>query len=58
MVADFDFELTALVEKLIGWDDRFGLQSGVDDHHVGVHADDYSGEDRTGLDLLIGKTFF
>ena len=30
----------------------------VDDHHVGVNADDYPGEDRTGLDLLIGKTLF
>ena len=58
VVADFDFELAALVEKLIGWDDRLGLQPGVDDHHVGVHADDDAGENRTGLDLLIRETFF
>ena len=58
LVADFDFELAALVEKLIGWDDRLGLQPGVDDHHVGVNADDDAGEDGTGLDLLTGKTLF
>ncbi len=58
LVADFDFELAALVEKLIGWDDRLGLQPGVDDHHVGVNADDDAGEDRTGLDLLTRKTCF
>jgi hypothetical protein len=58
LVADLDFELTALVEKLFGWDDRLGLEAGVDDHHVGVNADDDSGQDGAGLDLLTGKTLF
>ncbi|MNC92082.1 hypothetical protein D3C83_84460 [compost metagenome] len=58
MVADFDFDLAALVEKLIGWDDRFGLQPGVDDHHVGVNADDGADDDGTGLYLLTRKTRF
>ena len=58
VVADFDFELAALVEKLIGRDDGLGLESGVDDDHVVVHADDDAGEDRSRLDLLVGKTLF
>ena len=45
VVADFDFELAAFVEKLIGRDDGLGLQSGVDDHHVGVNADDDAGRE-------------
>ena len=56
VVADFDFELAALVEELIGRDDGLGFQSRVDDHHVLVHADDGAGEDRARLDLLIRRS--
>ena len=57
-VADFDVELAALVEKLLGRDDGLGFQAGVDDDHVVVHADDDAGEDRTRLDLLVREALF
>ena len=39
VIADFDFELAALVVELFCWDDRLGLKARVDDHHVGTYAD-------------------
>src|SRR5262245_56653223 len=58
VVADGDFELTALVLELIGWDDGFALQTRIDEHDVGSDFHDASGQDRAGLDLLGGQAFF
>ena len=40
-----------VVTELFDRHDAFGLQAGVDDHHVGADFDDDAGDDGAGLEL-------
>src|SRR5690606_13801659 len=50
-VADGDVDLAGVVTELLDRDDALGLQARVDDHHVGTHVHDGTGDDGAGLEL-------
>src|SRR5579862_5283116 len=58
LVARGDFDLATLVLELLERDDRFRLQSDVDDHYVGTHVHHQSGEDHAGTNTLIRQALF
>src|SRR5690606_1535005 len=58
VVADADFDLTALVLELLDRDNGFALQTGIDENDVRADIDDAPGQDGTWLDLLGGQAFF
>ena len=57
-VASLALDLATLVLELVDRDDRLGLESGIDDHHVGADPDDDTGQDGASLDLLAGEALF
>jgi hypothetical protein len=55
-VTGLDLHFPALVLELLEGDDRFGLQTDVDNDHIGRHVDDEPGEDHSRADALVGET--
>src|SRR5690606_25017780 len=58
-VADGDVDLAFVVTELFDRHDAFGLESGVDDDHVGADVDHGAADDGTGLELgQVGLALF
>ena len=57
-VADLDLDFTTLVLELFDGNDGFGLESDVDDDHVGGDVDDEAREDHARTNALIRQALF
>ena len=57
-VAGLHGHFTAVVLEFFDGHIGFGLEAGVDDHEVVVHAHDFSGDDFTLTHFLLGKALF
>src|SRR5450755_1789631 len=57
-VAGLHFDLAAVVLEFFGRDGAFGLQSRIDDHHVGVDRDDLGGDHFTDAHFLAREALF
>ena len=56
-VTNIDFELTIVIFEFFDRDERFGLQSGVNDHEIMVKANDFSRDDLTRAHILALQRF-